>query len=254
MENFRALLGDVLIKTAGVRTTPEVTEESDFQVACNELILSLEKQYPKMLDVISEDFDSLDDATIVDFTRAFPRIEVALHMFTAASTRHLPEAQTNIIHRFLPIGAEATCLIAHTLGRGKDPDTFESNRDTVVLAASLMSQYPGPISANLKERIAVNATSCMQDGDLTTDFRTRCSQMLTGMISAHPKSLEHVQRLRSCPARKHIDIFAGIIFDLYAACHRSVWERLSGDKKSYHAAIQQGIGDFQPSVMSNSLS
>lgn len=254
MENFRALLGDVLEKTAGVRTTPEVTEESDFQIACNELILSLERQSPEMLEQVRQACDELSDTTVVDFTQAFPLLEHTIRDFTARSTTHLQPAQTSVINRFLPIGAEAICLIAHTLGRGRDPDTFESNRDVVVLAASLMSEYPGPISANLKVHMAMNAGSCMKDGDLTPDFRAKCSRMLSGMIAQHPESKERVARLRSCPARKHVDIFAGIIFDLYAACHRSVWERLKDDQKSRQAIAQQGIGNFEPLVMMESHS
>ncbi len=235
MENFRALLGDVLENIAGVRTTPEVADESDFQIACNELILSLERQSPEMMASIAQEFNTLPETVVVDFTQAFPAILDVLQSFTEKSTAHLQPAQTNIINRFIPIGSEAICLIAHVLGRGRDPDTFESNREIVVLAASLMSEYPGPISANLKVHMAMNADCCVKDGDLTADFRAKCSNMLTGMISRHPESRDHVERLRSCPARKHIQVFAGIIFDLYAACHRSAWERLQRDERSFQA-------------------
>lgn len=241
MSNFEALFGDILQDITGCRSTPDNEEGSDFKNNCDDTIMSLVGQAKEIKLHLLRSVENLPDTALVDPRPSFTLVHSTVSTFTSKVVTHLPEAQAERIAEFVPFGAEAVCLLAHVMGQGLSPDICESYRDNVVLAASVMSRYPGAISTNFKLLLAQNALVCVTSGDLTEKFRNECFKTLTTGITNNPEHLASINKLHSCPARKHIGAFSELVFDLYAVCHRHIWERHSNVSGKISADTMQII-------------
>lgn len=244
LQNVSNLFGDILERYTGLREAPDPDKQSAFSIACDELVFLLESQADQIRNDLAPHLDGLPDDTVYDAAPVIGVIRETIEKAVMRNADRFPDAQVETMARFAPVGASAVCILAQRMGHGADPDTFESNREKVILCGSLMARYPAPISANFRQMMQRSTHSVIRTGDISDTFREYCSRMIMGAADINPHMLEKIRRFDACPAKKNVGRFCGLTFDLHATCYRHVWERLSGqcsDAAGVELMLQEAV-------------
>ncbi len=230
MKNLEALLGDVLEARTGLRHPPypEKGKETPFQRRCITVALSIAANRDRLLAFLPELQEVFRDTILVGDNHTATGIDLLLRTFVQLTTEEVPQAERELILRFLKPAIDAVCVVAFALNNGSSPmppDDFERKKDAVATASELLAGYPDEIAGGVKRRLGRALTQAMVGDDVSDRFRRETVEALTSP-RFYPREENNPQLRRSCPAHPGVFLFASTVMDLFLTVYRERYERL----------------------------